>query len=173
VSAPLRRAGHARLAEGSAVTWTVAEGAKGRRWREVVTRDGMIVHSLLLETFPDGRFAHLELSTPAGLLTLHPEGDGTLHGNAVAGGGVRHVVGPAWPPGAVVLVEGSSIAMAAAGASAGRRAIVVHSDLSLESRVLGGAEPWPAAEADGTPRIEGGASWPLELDRTAEGVRDG
>ena len=38
-------------------------------------------HALLLETAPDGSFSHLELATPAGLLTLHPEGDGTLHGN--------------------------------------------------------------------------------------------
>src|SRR5689334_12470317 len=81
-----RRAGHVRVGGGASITWSVAEGHRGRRWREVVRVGGGrpgIRHSLLLETDPDGRFNHLELSTEGGLLTLHPEGDGTLHGNAV------------------------------------------------------------------------------------------
>ena len=95
--ADLRRAGRGRVADGTDVTWSVAEGRRGRRWREVRTREEGIVARLLLETDPDGRFAHLELSTAAGLLTLHPEGDGTLHGNAVTADGVEHVVGVPWP----------------------------------------------------------------------------
>ena len=70
-------------------------------------------HSLLLETGPGGRFGHLELATPAGLLTLHPEGDGTLHGNVIEVGGIRHVVGLAWDEAGVVDIEGSAIAAAA------------------------------------------------------------
>ncbi|HEX5450769.1 MAG TPA: hypothetical protein VFW86_00130, partial [Candidatus Limnocylindrales bacterium] len=57
---PLRRAGRGRLADGSVVTWTLAEGTKGRRWREVVVRDGAMSHALLLEASLDRRFAHLE-----------------------------------------------------------------------------------------------------------------
>lgn len=80
-------------------------------------------HSLLLETDPDGRFSHLELSTAAGLLTLHPEGDGTLHGNAVVdhgeadlddATGVEHVRGLVWPRDGIALVEGSLICELAA-----------------------------------------------------------
>ena len=117
----LRRAGHVRAADGASTTWSVAEGHRGRRWRELVRvgngRPG-IRHSLLLETDPDGRFAHLELSTDAGMLTLHPEGDGTLHGNAVVdhgaahlrdATGVEHVRGLVWPSDGIALVEGSLI----------------------------------------------------------------
>ena len=117
----LRRAGHVRAADGASTTWSVAEGRRGRRWRELVRvgngRPG-IRHSLLLETDPDGRFAHLELSTDAGLLTLHPEGDGTLHGNAVAdhgeahlrdATGVEHIRGLVWPADGIALVDGSLI----------------------------------------------------------------
>jgi hypothetical protein len=98
------------------VTWTVAEGRRGRRWREAVRKrdDAGIRHSLLLEMGPDGRFAHLELSTADGLLTLHPEGDGTLHGNRVTSHGVEHVRGIAWDPGAIVLVDGSPVSRFAA-----------------------------------------------------------
>ena len=76
MSEPLRRAGAGGLVDGSHVVWSVAEGRRGRRWREVRTApDGGVVSSLLLETDPDGRFSHTELATPAGLLTLHPEGN--------------------------------------------------------------------------------------------------
>ena len=95
----VRRAGAGRAVDGTDVVWSVAEGRKGRRWREVRSRDGVVVSSLLLESFTDRRFAHLELSTAAGLLTLHPESDGTLHGNAVLTDGVDHIVGLAWPSG--------------------------------------------------------------------------
>ena len=65
----------------------------------------------------DGAFSHLELSTPAGLLTLHPEGDGTLHGNAIEAGGIRHVVGLPWDGSGVVDIEGSAIAGSACALS--------------------------------------------------------
>jgi hypothetical protein len=165
----VRRAGRGRAGDRD-VTWTVAEGTKGRRWREVVVRAGAIVHSLLLETFPDGRFAHLELSTPAGLLTLHPEPDGTLHGNAVTSDGVRHIRGLAWAEESVVLVEGSVIAgAAAAGASVGAigeavHAIVVRNDLSTAERHVDPRSLLPSSlDAEGLPQLDGG-SWPLEVE---------
>lgn len=164
----VRRGGRADLGDRAVVTWTVADGSKGRRWREVVVRDGAIVHSLLLETFPDGRFAHLELSTPAGLLTLHPEGDGTLHGNAVTADGVRHVVGLPWPTGAVVLVEGSIVARAAAAVGAdgltSLPAVVVSPELTLASGMVDRQSIGEGLDAEGLPWLDEGASWPLELE---------
>ena len=96
--------------------WSVAEGRRGRRWREAISKPGRpgIRHSLLLELGPDGWFSHLELSTEGGLLTLHPEGDGTLHGNAVTSDGVRHVQGQPWDPAGIVLVDGSIVSRLAA-----------------------------------------------------------
>jgi hypothetical protein len=169
VRGPVRRAGHAELGDGATVTWTVSEGTKGRRWREVAVRGGAVVHSLLLETFPDGRFAHLELSTAAGLLTLHPEGDGSLHGNAVSAEGVVHVVGLPWPDGSVVLVEGSRISSAAAAGIDAHHAVVVGLNLSVDERPVESPDFGPGVDRDGLPVIEGGASWPLELE---DGGRD-
>jgi hypothetical protein len=115
MSGPTRAAGSGIAADGSQVTWTVAEGRRGRRWREVVSRDDAILHALLLETAPGGRFSHLELARSDGLWTFHPEEDGTLHGNHVGRGDVdvRHVAG--WPFAAddVLLIEDSVIGLAA------------------------------------------------------------
>src|SRR6185503_4934294 len=116
VTGPTRAAGWGRGPEdGTILTWTVAEGRKGRRWREVVGRGSDVVHSLLLETDPNGRFSHLELARADGLWTFHPEADGTLHGNHVGGPepGVRHVAGWAFGPRDVLLVEGSAVSAAA------------------------------------------------------------
>ena len=173
---PLRRAGHGRFVDGTDVTWSVAAGQKGRRWREVRSRDGVVVSSLLLETFPNGRFAHLEASTAAGLLTLHPEGDGTLHGNAVLAGGVRHVVGLPWPAGSVVVRDGAALAIAAAawyiresGSStegAGRRPVVViDPGLGVKSSSIpADALSHDKIDADGLPILDDATTWPLELD---------
>jgi hypothetical protein len=162
----VRLAGRGRSSDGSVVTWTVADGSKGRRWREVVVRAGAIVHSLLLETFPDGRFAHLELSTPAGLLTLHPEHDGTLHGNAVTEDRVRHVRGLPWSDRSILLVDGSILARTAAAAlgSVPESSIVVGVDLSVEVRAVKARDLEIAPGADRLPVLEAGESWPLELD---------
>ncbi len=115
MSGQTRVAGWGVAADGSEVTWTVAEGRRGRRWREVVSRDGAVQHALLLETAPDGRFSHLELARVDGLWTFHPEADGTLHGNHVGRGEVdiRHVTG--WPFAAddAILIEDSVIGLAA------------------------------------------------------------
>jgi hypothetical protein len=112
---PTRVAGWGRLADGSEVTWTVAEGRRGRRWREVVADGGATRHALLLETDPNGWFSHLELARADGLWTFHPEPDGTLHGNHVVRGkeGVEHVAGLPFHQGDALLVQGSPIALAA------------------------------------------------------------
>jgi hypothetical protein len=162
---PLRRAGRGRLRDGSTVVWSVSEGTRGRRWREMRrTAEGVLITSLLLETHPDGRFAHIELSTAAGLLTLHPEADGTLHGNVVTVLGIRHVIGLPWTAGSVVLVEGSVLASAAASRTlAGDAAdgvrittdldiVAIHEKISLE------------VDADGLPLLDDAASWPLEAE---------
>lgn len=183
----LRRAGRGRDHAGAWVTWTVATGRRGRRWREVrVAPDGNVVSSLLLETDPDRRFAHLELSTAAGLMTLHPEGDGTVHGNVVAEHGVRHVRGLRWSPDDLILLEGSSIALAAAAhllepgvglgdeVSASGLAI----ELGLQVAPAGpirvrrvGVGSWQfasgaavAIEAGGLPVLDAGFGWPLETE---------
>jgi hypothetical protein len=156
----LRRAGHGRSADGSTVTWSVAEGRRGRRWREVVVDPaGAVRSSLLLEVDPDGRFSHLELSTAAGLLTLHPEVDGTLHGNAVTAAGIRHIRGRAWDRDRAIRLQGSTVCEAAARRPDGttaRSALVIGLDLGLaESDV-------PPPAADPLPWLEGGTTWPLE-----------
>ena len=172
----VRRAGTGRFVDGSDVVWSVAEGQKGRRWREVRSRDGIVLSSLLLETFPDRGFAHLELSTAAGLLTLHPEPDATLHGNAVTAAGVDHVVGLPWPAGSVVVVDGSAVAIAAAtwfalGAWEDRshavRMPIVTVSPALDVRagtIPGDGLSHESIDAEGLPILAGGGAWPLELE---------
>ena len=173
----LRRAGSGRFVDGTAVVWTVAEGRRGRRWREVRSRDGVVVSSLLLETDTERRFAHLELSTLAGLLTLHPEPDGTLHGNAVTASGVRHVEGVPWPAGSLLVVDGSAISIAAAawgigsssvsaGGAAERRPIVMISpalDVHAATIPADGLSHDPI-DADGLPLLADARTWPLEVE---------
>jgi hypothetical protein len=172
----VRRAGAGRAPDGTDVVWSVAEGRKGRRWREVRSRDAVVASSLLLESFPDRRFAHLELSTAAGLLTLHPESDGTLHGNAVRADGVRHVVGLAWPAGSVLIVDGSTVAIAAAAwfahlAWGDRRhearlpIVTVSPTLDVRAGTMpGDGLSHVAIDANGLPVLADGRAWPLEIE---------
>ncbi len=148
----------------------MSEGARGRRWRELVTRDGSIVHSLLLETGPDRRFSHLELSVGAVLLTLHPEPNGTLHGNRVDPAGIEHLRGVAFDPDGPVLVEESVIAAAAAAwqeTSTDRglpmRMVVI--DGAARVSIVDGAAATPllvAIDADGIPQLHDARVDPLE-----------
>jgi len=147
-----------------------------------------LAHSLLLETGPDRRFSHLELATRLGLLTLHPEPGGTLHGNALAEGGLRHVVGLPWDPDGLVIVEGSTVAAAAAahllaavqpagaapaGFATSHPVLRVRTDLSLatgladvelapDGRYVLADEGPLLADADSLPFLPNGRSWPLE-----------
>ena len=166
----------------------MAEGRRGRRWREAIVGPGGLRHSLLLEAAPDGRFSHLELSTPAGLLTLHPEADGTLHGNVIETGGIRHVVGLPWDLGGVVDVEGSVVAAAAcarmlsdavpAGGSIRRAVLRITVELLITTgpgavdrvdeetwRIAGG--PPCRIDAAGLPVLPDAESWPLEQPDSA------
>ena len=191
MSAPLRVAGRGRAGDGDVVTWSVAEGRRGRRWREVRVGSSGIVHSLLLEMAPDGRFAHLELSTPAGLATLHPEPDGTLHGNVVGAAGVAPIAGLAWVPDGLILIDRSEVALAASAAlmdgdgreAVDRSAIVVTATLEISVVSMSAhrrGAMWTVAaapglagparelrleielDADGLPILADGETWPLE-----------
>ena len=181
--ASVRRAGTGLSPDGSRATWVVSEGRRGRRWREALARAGLIVHSLLLETDPDGRFTHLELASGGGLLTLHPEGDGTLHGNLVDGGGVRHVMGWPWEDDGIVDLEGSQLTGAAAVLLLGHGLAPGSSVACTRLRILasGGLAPgggdlarvdlatWrladgPSFRVDGDclPLLDDASTWPLE-----------
>jgi hypothetical protein len=181
----MRVGGRGQGADGAAVVWSVAEGSRGRRWREVRNAGHAVASSLLLETDPAGRFAHLELSTPSGLLTLHPEGDGTLHGHAIVSDGVEHVAGLAWDADGIALLDGSTVCRLAAvaglanalaaGASRGQLAVVIPATLWLEVKPIrieridattwrfGAEEPFEV-DRDGLPILRGGEIWPLEGD---------
>ncbi len=162
--------------------WSVAEGSRGRRYREVRRAGEGIAHSLLLETDPAGRFSHLELSTPSGLLTLHPEGDGTLHGHAIVSDGVEHVAGLAWEPDGLVVIDDSVVCVLAASrllrptleaaSSIARHAVWIPPTLWVEIRpvrVARAAGSWQLGsdgpieiDPGGLPRLAGGEMWPLE-----------
>jgi hypothetical protein len=183
VSPALRVGGRGQGADGASVIWSVAEGGGGRRWREVRNAGQAVASSLLLETDPAGRFAHLELSTPSGLLTLHPEADGTLHGHAVVSDGVEHVRGLAWDADAIPLLAGSTVCRAAPiqvldetlepFSSRAHLAAVIPPTLWIEVKPVrieridkgiwrfGAEEPF-AVDRRGLPILRGGEIWPLE-----------
>ena len=105
----VRRGGRAALPTGELVVWSIADGRRGRRWREVTSRSGTVVRSVLLETDPAGLVTRLEIATAAGLLTLHPDsGETVLHGNVVTPAGIRHLAFDR----TAVLVDGSPAAAA-------------------------------------------------------------
>lgn len=109
----VRRGGRLVDESGRAVTWSVAEGRRGRRWRwTVADKAGNAVVAHTLETDPDGRFTSLESATGTGLLTLHREADDSVHGNRVTGRGIDHLVVPAPAPGRAIL-GASPLAVAA------------------------------------------------------------
>ena len=167
----VRRAGRGRQADGTIVVWSVSDGSRGRRSREVrIAPDGGgIISSLLLETDSERRFSHIELSTRAGLLTLHPEADGTLHGNAIRDDGIEHITGLPWTADGMLLVDGSPLAEATAARLAARPGVsvatvshVVVVDVELRCRVESRAVG-PGDDA-GFPRLANADAWPLELE---------
>ena len=186
MSALTRLAGSGRTADDAVVTWTVADGRKGRRWREVVTQGDHVVHSLLLETDIDRRFSHLELARVDGLWTLHPEADGTLHGNHVGreAPGIRHVSGLPFGRDDVVIVDGSPLSQAALvwglagsideGGYGSVHGVRIEPDGGLDRVVrirverssrmtwrVGEGSPFDIDEA-GLPVFRDGKTWPLE-----------
>jgi hypothetical protein len=187
----LRLGGRVGLPSGEVVVWSVADGRRGRRWRESVARDGVQLRAILFETDRSGRVERLEISSPTGLLTLHPDADGsTLHGNVVTPDGIRHLTFP-WGTRDSLFVVGSPAAAAIAlgrlaetvaiGATA--RVATIRIDTRLEpspwawdvSRVdertwhLVEVSDAPAPEertvrldADGLVDLPGCERWPLE-----------
>jgi hypothetical protein len=159
VSAWLRRAGSGHNPDGSDVTWSLAEGERGRRWRWTVTEDGALRHVALVEIDRGGRFARLELASPAGLLILHPEPDGgSIHGNVVTVDGVQPLSFE-WSATAAVAIAGDAFGTAILLASAAGSTLVIGSSLDV---VAGGGEPGVERDGRGVPLLADAAEWPLE-----------
>ncbi len=185
----LRRAGRGRLPDGAILAWSAADGGRGRRWRATVADGEVLRMGLLFEVGSDGRPTRLELASAAGMLTLHPDADGSeLHGNVVRRDGVDHLAfgwGPehdllaaGLPP--LLAVVGRRVAHALPiGEGSVRRAVVVDEGLAcaeVEYRLQRlGPGAWRAVlpaggaldvviDADGLPAGAGAeAGWPLEL----------
>ena len=122
---PVRRGGRGTLPDGAQLTWSLAEGGRGRRWRASRVRDGRLEGTLLLEIDGADRPARLELGTADGLLTLHPDRDEReLHGNVVTPDGIRHLRFD-WSPAHELVVDGFPVVLMAAvrrGRASGRPA---------------------------------------------------
>ena len=76
-SAPafVRRAGSGRTAAGDRVWWSVAEGRRGRRWREAIVGDAAgCATRCCSRPGPDGRFSHLELADAGRAADAAPRG---------------------------------------------------------------------------------------------------
>ncbi len=186
----VRRAGTGRLPGDRRLTWTVADGRRGRRWRAITTSGDRLLHGLLLEVAPDGTLAKLEVAAPGGLITLHPEADASmLHGNVVSAAGIAHVALP-WSPAHILMVDASPVTGAVAAARLGSRlgvgegisvpAVEVSDSLAIRQatwRVARtGARRWRLLAADGGPSVlleldddgvptglDAAGEWPLDL----------
>jgi hypothetical protein len=184
-----RVTGVGALPGGRRVTWTAADGRRGRRWRAGTSgADGRLVHGLLLETAPDGSVQRVEITTPAGLLTLHPEPDGSsIHGNCARDWGMEHLALP-WGPTFVLVFDTSPVTAAVAarslavrvdiGCGASIPTIEVGEDLAVRlatwraARVGerrwhllaadGGLRTTIELDPDGLPVLDEGRRWPME-----------
>lgn len=184
---PLRRGGRGQQPDGALLTWSIAEGARGRRWRATTTVDGILHQALVLETNDTRRATKLEIASNAGLLTLHPEPDEReLHGNVVTPGGVRHLRF-GWSPRHEILVAGVALVAVAAvwrlgeGVGVGegdeRPAVVVDLDLTCRPAVVRfervDETTWllgalalrleVRCDRDGVPGLDDAGEWPLEV----------
>ena len=185
----VRRGGHARTQAGDLLTWSQAEGERGTRWRESIERDGQLIRSLLLEVSTAGRATRLEMTTMAGLLTLHPEPDeSAMHGNVVGASGVRHLALP-WSAEHELLVIGSPASATLAVRQLEGRVIVGATTHLEVLRIDDDLDPRPGrwrveriarhgwhlrdtetaeerrltVEDDGRPALLDEESWPLEV----------
>ena len=189
MSREVRVAAHDRDARNRDVVWTVADGRNGRRWRELTIDPAGPVRSLLLETDSQGSWIRLEISAAEGLLSLHPEGDGSIHGNLTSKLGVRHlspgkikparvdVPGPLIAEAALCWAltrqlkvgEGRTIQLAVVTDNLG----VAMADLSAERRTTA---TWELRDGDRRRLVElddnglpvahvGAEHWPLESER--------
>lgn len=157
----LRRAGHGRLPDGRSVTWSVAEGGQGRRWRwTVATGEGSLVHAGLIELDALGRFARLELATAGGMLTLHPATDGTsAHGSVVRPDRVDPIAIP-WTADAGLRIAGDPFACALLGQARGT--VAIEPDLTVRAATMVDDGPITGLDDRGVPRLGDPREWPLE-----------
>jgi hypothetical protein len=189
VSDPVRFGGRAATPDGGTIVWSVAEGPRGRRWREAIVHGGSLRRSLLLEVSPAGAPTRLEVTGAAGLLTLHPDIDGReLHGNVVTPSGIRHLRFD-WSFEHELFVVGSPAVATVAlrrfadilAVGEGRPVPVVWSDDALEPRpgawqvMRTGPDAWELRDLDGTetsavridedglPILPAAVRWPLEM----------
>lgn len=114
---------------------------------------------MLLEVGPSGQPSRLELATPAGLLTAHPEpSQATLHGNVVTVDGVRPIILP-WGETAAIVVVGEPISLAVAIASIRQRgtgeAVIRVPVVEVDPALRVGSADWVV-------RPEGAARWRAE-----------
>jgi hypothetical protein len=186
--APVRRGGRATTLGGDQLLWSEAEGARGTRWRESLVRDGALVRSLLVEVSTAGRPTRLEITTPAGLLTLHPAPDeAALHGNIVGADGIQHLAFE-WSTEHELLIFGSPASATITLRRLGR-ALVVGASRELDVlRIEDDLDPRPArwhveriarhawhlrdpdgtderrltVDDDGRPLSSDAVTWPLE-----------
>ena len=193
VAPRVRLAGHGVDRLGRAVTWTIADGERGRRWREATagaatadSASGGLAHVVTMETGHAGQWIRLEVAGAAGLLSLHPDRDGSINGNVVSEAGVRHVaLGVVQPP--LVDVRDSLVAETAlcralerlVAAGEGSTVSVVRVSATLEAGVgelqvfRRDARTWELTDGDGIRTVtmgdrgapvtaDAGAKWPLE-----------
>ena len=157
------------MPDGAVLTWSLAEGGRGRRWSASRVRNGRLEGTLMLEIGGAGRPARLELGTADGLLTLHPDrGERELHGNVVTAGGIRHLRFD-WSPAHELVVDGFPVVLMAAvrrGRDPGDRpAVIVGGRLecgtgSIRLDDVGGDFD---IDADGAPAgLADAEDWPLE-----------
>ena len=155
----LRRAGSGRQADGSDVTWSVAEGERGRRWRWTVSDLGLVRHAALVEIDPSGAFTRLELASSLGMLTLHPEPDRrSINGNVVTTDGVRLLVLD-WSPTAALAIAGDAFGSAILVGGAGAPTLLIGPRLGV---VAGDSSPALELDGRGIPILADAREWPLE-----------
>jgi hypothetical protein len=155
----LRRAGRGRLPDGAHVTWSVADGSRGRRWRWTLADVGSFVHSGLIELDSKAQFARLELATRHGMLTLHPEPDGlSIHGNVVSAAGVRGLAF-SWHPGASLAIAADAFATTILATGEGTATLVVEPGLAM---VEGGVAHRLPVDQRGVPLLIDAEEWALE-----------
>jgi hypothetical protein len=159
----LRRAGLGRLADRGVVLWSVAEGARGRRWRWIISDGERVRHVGLVELDPTGGFGRLELATASGMLTLHPDADRqSIDGNVATPDGVRPLVARLEPAASLAIADdpfGSAILDGRPATEASGPRLLVRPRLGV---LVEGDAPRLSVDPRGVPILEEAREWALE-----------